>query len=172
MERDSAKTLRRPNITNAENAGWDQKKKWEDLFHRFSYPFPGLLVDRVEEVEREKKIKALKWITANEIYLAGHFPGEPIMPGVMTLEGMVQSALILVGESLNRGNISVSLHKVDRVRFKRAIMPGDRVEFVVSLAGKEGDMWTFKGKTQVGEETAAEATLFLKVVVREVGFEL
>jgi 3-hydroxyacyl-[acyl-carrier-protein] dehydratase len=76
------------------------------LFHRFSYPFSTLAVDRVEEVEREKKIKAVKWITANEIYLAGHFPGEPIMPGVMTLEGMVQSALILVGESHSRGTIS------------------------------------------------------------------
>jgi 3-hydroxyacyl-[acyl-carrier-protein] dehydratase len=142
------------------------------LFHRFAYSFPTLAVDRVEEVEREKKIKAVKWITANEIYLAGHFPGEPIMPGVLTLEGMVQSALILVGESFSRGNINASLHKVDRVRFKRAVIPGDRVEFLVSLTGKEGDLWTFKGKTQVGEETAAEATLILKVVVREVGFEL
>jgi 3-hydroxymyristoyl/3-hydroxydecanoyl-(acyl carrier protein) dehydratase len=160
------------NITNAENAGWAERKKWEEWFHRFSYPFPTLAVDRVEEVEREKKIKATKWITANEIYLAGHFPGEPIMPGVLTLEGMVQSALILVGESFSRGNISASLHKVDRVRFKRAVIPGDRVEFLVSLTGKEGDLWTFKGKTQVGEETAAEATLVLKVVIREVGFEL
>ena len=131
-----------------------------------------MAVDRVEEVEREKKIKAVKWITANEIYLAGHFPGEPIMPGVLTLEGMVQSALILVGESFSRGNISVSLHKVDRVRFRRAVIPGDRVEFLVSLTGKDGDLWTFKGKAQVGEETAAEATLILKVVAREVGFEL
>jgi len=77
-----------------------------------------------------------------------------------------------VGESLSRGNISASLHKVDRVRFKRAIIPGDRVEFLVGLVGKDGDLWTFKGKTQVGDETAAEAALVLKVVVREIGFEL
>jgi 3-hydroxyacyl-[acyl-carrier-protein] dehydratase len=162
----------RSNITDEENAGWVERKKWEELLHRLSYPFPTLVVDRVEELEREKKIKALKWITADEFYLAGHFPGEPIMPGVLTLEGMVQSALILVGESFRRGKISGSLQKVDRVRFKRAIIPGDRVEFWVSLTGKDGDLWTFKGKAQAGEETAAEATLILRVMVREVGFEL
>jgi 3-hydroxyacyl-[acyl-carrier-protein] dehydratase len=94
------------------------------------------------------------------------------MPGVLTLEGMVQSALILAGESLSRGKISGSLLRVDRVRFKRAIVPGDRAEFLVSLTGRDGDCWTFKGKTQMGEETAAEATFVLKVEVREVGFEL
>jgi 3-hydroxymyristoyl/3-hydroxydecanoyl-(acyl carrier protein) dehydratase len=61
---------------------------------------------------------------------------------------------------------------VDRVRFKRGILPGDRVEFLVNFMGKEGDLWMFRGKAQVGEETAAEANLVLKVVVREVGFEL
>ena len=142
------------------------------MFHRLAYPFPTVVIDRVEEVEREKKIKTVKWITADEFYLIGHFPGNPIMPGVLTLEGMVQSALILAGESLSRGKISGSLHKVDRVRFKRAIVPGDRAEFLVSLTGRDGDFWTFKGKTQVGEETAAEATFVLKVAVREVGFEL
>jgi 3-hydroxymyristoyl/3-hydroxydecanoyl-(acyl carrier protein) dehydratase len=64
------------------------------------------------------------------------------------------------------------VEKVDRVRFKRAILPGDRVDFVVNVTGKEGDLWMFKGKVQVDEETAAEANLVLKVVVREVGFEL
>jgi 3-hydroxyacyl-[acyl-carrier-protein] dehydratase len=167
-----ANCIRRLNITNGENAGWVDRKKWEELFHRLSYPFATVALERVEEVEREKKIRTVKWVTANEFYLAGHFPGEPIVPGVLTLEGMIQSALILVGESFSRGKISASLHRVDRVRFKRAIVPGDRVEFLVSLSGKDGDFWTFRGKTQVGEETAAEATLILRVVVREVGFEL
>ncbi|MGD0623498.1 MAG: 3-hydroxyacyl-ACP dehydratase FabZ [Thermodesulfobacteriota bacterium] len=159
-------------ITNGENAGWAERSKWEELFHRLSHPFPAVMIDRVEEVEREKRIKAVKWITADEFYLAGHFPGNPIMPGVLTLEGMVQSALILVEAEHPRGKVSGFLQKVDRVRFKRAIFPGDRVEFLVHLTGKEGDLWTFKGKAQVGKETAAEANLILKVGVREVGFEL
>ncbi len=149
-----------------------ERRKWEELFHRFSHPFPTVMIDRVDEVERGKRIVAFKWVTADESYLAGHFPGEPIMPGVLTLEGMVQSALILVEETHNRGMVKASIEKVDRVRFKRAILPGDRVEFLVNLMSKEGDLWMFKGKAQVGEETAAEGNLVLKVVLREVGFEL
>jgi 3-hydroxyacyl-[acyl-carrier-protein] dehydratase len=123
-------------------------------------------------IELEKRIKAVKWVTADEIYLSGHFPGEPIMPGVLTLEGLVQSALIFLGESFTRGKIRVSLEKVERLRFKRAVLPGDRLDFLVSLTGKEGNRWKFKGKAQVGAEVAAEADVILKVDVREVGFEL
>jgi 3-hydroxyacyl-[acyl-carrier-protein] dehydratase len=159
-------------ITNGEKAGRVERSKWEDLFHRLSHPFPALVIDRVIEVERDKKIKAAKWVSTNEFYLSGHFPGNPIMPGVLTLEGIVQSALILVDAENPRGKVTVSVEKVDRVRFKRAIVPGDQVEFLVHLTGKERDLWIFKGKAQVDGETAAEANLVLKVGVREVGFEL
>jgi 3-hydroxyacyl-[acyl-carrier-protein] dehydratase len=167
-----AKAIRRLNIINAETADWVERKKWEEAFHRFGHPFPTVVIDRVEELEREKRIKAVKWVTADEIYLSGHFPGEPIMPGVLTLEGLVQSALIFLGESFTRGKIRVSLEKVERLRFKRAVLPGDRLDFLVSLTGKEGNRWKFKGKAQVGAEVAAEADVILKVDVREVGFEL
>ena len=166
------KAIRRLKITNGENPSWVDRSKWEELFHRLSHPFPAVMIDRVEEVEREKRIKAVKWITADEFYLAGHFPGNPIMPGVLTLEGMVQSALILVEAEHPRGKVTGFVQKVDRVRFKRAIFPGDRVEFLVHLTGKEGDLWIFKGRAEVGKETAAEANLILKVGVREVGFEI
>ncbi|MFH1756819.1 MAG: 3-hydroxyacyl-ACP dehydratase FabZ [Pseudomonadota bacterium] len=142
------------------------------MFLRFGHPFPTVVIDRVEELEREKRIKAVKWVTADELYLSGHFPGEPIMPGVLTLEGLIQSALIFLEESFTRGNIRISLEKVERLRFKRAVLPGDRLDFLVSLTGKEGNLWKFKGKAQVGAEVAAEADVILKVDVREVGFEL
>lgn len=164
--------IRRKPITDAERSLGAERKQWEELFHRLSHPFPILMIDRVEEVEREKKVKAIKWVTANEFYLAGHFPGEPILPGVLTLEGLVQSALLLVAESFNRGRLSCSLEKVDRVRFKRAIVPGDRVEFIVQLTVKEGEFWKFKGQAQIRGETAAEANLVLKVNFHEVGFEI
>ncbi len=130
------------------------------------------MVDRVEELEKEARIKTVKWVSANENYLTGHFPGEPIMPGVLTLEGLIQSCLILAGESYSRGRIRASLEKVSRVRFKRAILPGDRVEFTADLANREGDLWKLKGKARVGEETAAEADVMIRVIVREVGFEI
>ena len=130
------------------------------------------MVDLVEGVEKEKNIRAVKWITADEFYLAGHFPGEPILPGVMTLEGMVQSAIFLAAESYARGRLRCSLEKVDRVRFKRAIVPGDRVDFLVEAAGQDGELWKFKGQAQVAGETAAEANIVLRVHYREVGFEI
>jgi len=142
------------------------------VFLRFGHPFPTVVIDRVEELEREKRIKAVKWVTADELYLSGHFPGEPIMPGVLTLEGLIQSALIFLEESFTRRNIHISLEKVERLRFKRAVLPGDRLDFLVSLTGKERNLWKFKGKAQVGAEVAAEADVILKVDVREVGFEL
>lgn len=148
------------------------RRKWEELFHRLTHPFPILMVDRVEEMEREKRIKAVKWVTADEFYLAGHFPGDPILPGVMTLEGLVQSALLLVAESFSRGRLRCSLEKVDRVRFKRAIIPGDRVDFLVQLTAKEEERWKFKAQAKIGGETAAEASVVLRVDFREVGFEI
>jgi 3-hydroxyacyl-[acyl-carrier-protein] dehydratase len=149
-----------------------ERKKLEEVLHGFGYPFATVVVDRVVEVERDKRIKAAKWITANEIYLSGHFPGDPIMPGVLTLEGLVQSAIFFLAESFNRGKIRVSLEKVERLRFKRPVLPGDRLDFLVSLTGKEGNLWKFKGKAQVGDEVAADADIVLKVDVWEVGFDL
>jgi 3-hydroxyacyl-[acyl-carrier-protein] dehydratase len=159
-------------ITNGENSSGADRKRWEDLFHRVSYPFPLLMIERLEELEREKKIRTAKWVTANDFCLAGHFPGEPILPGVLTLEGLVQSAILLVAETFSRGRLRCALEKVDRVRFKRAIVPGDRVEFSVQLAAREGERWKFKGQAQVGPDTAAEANLVLHVNYREVGFEI
>ena len=130
------------------------------------------MIDRVEELERDQRIKAVKWVSANEFYLAGHFPGDPILPGVLTVEAFVQSALLLVAGSFTRGRLRCSLESVDRVRFRRAIVPGDRVDFLVQLAAREDERWKFKAQAQVGGETAAEANLVLKVNFREVGFEI
>lgn len=139
---------------------------------RLCHPFPILMMDRVEGMEKEKNIHTVKWVTANEFYLVGHFPGEPILPGVMTLEGLVQGAILLAAESYCRGRLRCALEKVDRVRFKRAIVPGDRVDFQVQVTAKDGELWKFKGQARVGEETAAEANIVLRVNFREVGFEV
>ena len=149
-----------------------ERKQREETLQCVFHPYPLLMVDRVEGFEKEKSIRAVKWITTDEFYLAGHFPGEPILPGVLTLEGMVQSAIFLAAESYARGRLRCSLEKVDRVRFKRAIVPGDRVDFLVQVTGREGELWKFKGQAQVAGETGAEANMVLRVIFREVGFEI
>jgi 3-hydroxyacyl-[acyl-carrier-protein] dehydratase len=158
-------------ITEERN-GRFQRRALEEALNRLAHPYPTLMIDRVNEVEQEKTIRTTKWVSADEFYLTGHFPGEPIMPGVLTLEGLIQSALILVDESFSRGRLKCSLEKVDRVRFKRAVIPGDQVDFQLQLTAKDESLWRFKGKAQVGKETTAEADLTLRVTYRDVGFEV
>ncbi len=148
------------------------RRRFEEIFQRLSYPFPMVIIDGVEELEREKSIRTRKGVSANEFFLAGHFPGEPIMPGVLTLEGLIQSALVLIDESHPRGRLEVFLERVDRVRFKRAILPGDRLIFSVTVTGKEEGRWKLNGKAKINDETAAEADMVMKVDLREVGFDI
>ncbi len=144
----------------------------EEIFHRLGHPFPEVMIDRIIAVDPGKSVRALKGLTANEIYLSGHFPGNPILPGVMSLEGMVQSALILVNELYSRGKVTCALEKVDRLKFRRPVVPGDRIEFQAQMKAQDGSLLKFKGKALVAGETATEADFALKISVREVGFEL
>lgn len=147
-------------------------QKFKEIFQRLSHPFPAVLIDRVQEVEKSMRIRTTKAVSANEFFLAGHFPGNPIMPGVLTLEGLTQSALLLIDESHHRGKLTVFLERVDRVRFKKAIIPGDRAEFSVAVTKKEEGRWRCHGTVEVNRETVAEADMIFKVEFREVGFEI
>jgi 3-hydroxyacyl-[acyl-carrier-protein] dehydratase len=128
------------------------------LPHR--YPF--LLVDRVLAVDKGKSIKALKNVTINEPFFMGHFPRRPVMPGVLMLEAMAQTAGLLSFHMMGKrpdDNSIFYFAGIDGARFKRPVEPGDQLIMDVTLERMKSGIYKFKGITRVGEETACEAEL-------------
>ncbi|MGE0826828.1 MAG: 3-hydroxyacyl-ACP dehydratase FabZ [Candidatus Binatia bacterium] len=125
------------------------------LPHR--YPF--LLVDRVVEVEAGKRIVAIKNVTVNEPFFAGHFPGRPIMPGVLLCEAVVQAGGILAcltsAETNERGQIAM-LTALDRVRFRQQVTPGDQLRLEAETVRRRGAFWKMRGAAFVGDKVVAE----------------
>jgi 3-hydroxyacyl-[acyl-carrier-protein] dehydratase len=126
------------------------------LPHR--YPF--LLVDRVVEVEVGKRIVAIKNVTVNEPFFAGHFPGYPIMPGVLLCEAVVQAGGILARltstEVDDQAQMLAMLTSLDRVRFRQKVTPGDQLRLEVEAVRRRGAFWKMRGVARVDEKTAAE----------------
>ncbi len=128
------------------------------LPHR--YPF--LLVDRVLEAVPEERMVAMKNVTYNEPFFEGHFPNRPVMPGVLIVEALAQSAALMA--SYGRDDIDTSSRiyyftGIDRARFKRPVEPGDQLIFTVELIRKIRNMWKCKGVATVDGKVAASAEL-------------
>ncbi len=127
------------------------------LPHR--YPF--LLVDRVVDIEGTTSATGIKNVTMNEPHFQGHFPGNPIMPGVTIVEAMAQTAAVMVGATmgLTDNNLLVYFMAIDGCKFRRKVVPGDVLEMKVETTrGKPGaKVWKFKGVATVDGEMAAEA---------------
>ncbi|OOG51799.1 3-hydroxyacyl-ACP dehydratase FabZ [Polaromonas sp. C04] len=128
------------------------------LPHR--YPF--LLVDRVLEIEKGKRIKALKNVTINEPFFVGHFPYRPVMPGVLMLEAMAQTAAIMAFDMMGvlpDDKTVFYFAGIDSARFKRPVEPGDQLILEVEMDRARGGIYKFNARALVGEELAAEAVL-------------
>jgi 3-hydroxyacyl-[acyl-carrier-protein] dehydratase len=133
------------------------------LPHR--YPF--LLLDRVVEIERRKKIVALKNVTANEPFFVGHFPGEPLMPGVLLVEAMAQAgATLLLFELENRDEKLVVFTGIERARFRRPVVPGDQLRIEVTVLVWKRSVGRMAGEVFVDGKRVAEATVSCVVVDR------
>ena len=135
----------------------DVEKIQRILPHR--YPF--LMVDRVVEMEPGQRAVGIKNVSANEPYFAGHFPGNPVMPGVLIVEALAQTAALLGYETREgtREGGGVLLMGLDKVRFRRPVVPGDVLRLEVSFLQIRGDVCRIKGRATVDGERAADAEL-------------
>jgi 3-hydroxyacyl-[acyl-carrier-protein] dehydratase len=132
------------------------------ILRKLPHRYPILLVDRVLELEKNVRIKALKNVTINEPFFMGHFPSRPVMPGVLMLEALAQAAALLSFESLEMDpgdDTVVYFVGIDGARFKRPVEPGDQLVLEASIDHAKAGIYKYKTRASVDGETAVEAEL-------------
>jgi len=132
-----------------------------DIMRIIPHRYPFLLVDRVIEVDPDKRIVGLKNVTINEPFFNGHFPGAPVMPGVLTIESMAQTGAILglLDKNVDLKKAVIFFMGIDEAKFRRPIVPGDQMRITVEVLRRKASVWKVKGEVHVGSELAAEAIL-------------
>lgn len=133
-----------------------------EILKKLPHRYPILLVDRVLEVEKGSRIRALKNVSINEPFFNGHFPHRPVMPGVLMLEALAQAAALLAFETLDvvpDDNTVYYFAGIDGARFKRPVEPGDQLVLDVSLLRMKAGIFKFAAKGLVDGEVAVEAEL-------------
>lgn len=144
----------------------DIKKVLELLPHRY----PILLVDRVLEISKETGIKALKNVTINEDIFNGHFPGHPVMPGVLIIEALAQAAGIYVMSSeskLDPKTHIVYFMSIEEAQFRKPVVPGDSLILEVEVVKNRGNVWKMKGEAKVDGQRVANAIFSAMIVEKE-----
>jgi 3-hydroxyacyl-[acyl-carrier-protein] dehydratase len=142
----------------------DIKEIQKVLAHR--YPF--LLVDRVTEIETGKKLVAFKNVTINEEFFNGHFPGQPVMPGVLQLEALAQAGALLAYKSstLNPDELVIFLMSIDNAKFRKPVVPGDKLVLTAEAVKNKGAIWKLRGVATVEGAVVCEAD-FLATAVKK-----
>jgi len=137
----------------------------EEIMKVLPHRYPFLLVDRIISVELDKHIVGLKNVTINEPFFVGHFPQSPIMPGVLIVEAMAQTAGILAMLSIpeNLGNQAVYLMALDKVRFRRPVVPGDQLILDITVIKGKKKYFKMAGKAMVGDTLVAEGEIMAMV---------
>ena len=137
-----------------------------EILRRIPHRYPFLLVDRAEDYQPHKSIVGIKCVTMNEPFFIGHFPGNPVMPGVLIVEAIAQSGAVMMSKSLN-ANVegkTILFTSLDNCRFRTPVRPGDVLRMPVQVVRHRGDVFKFSGKAYVGDKLAAEVEFTAMVV--------
>jgi 3-hydroxyacyl-[acyl-carrier-protein] dehydratase len=133
----------------------------DDIIKLLPHRYPFLLIDRVIAIRGDESCIGIKNVTANEPYFQGHFPNRPVMPGVLLIEGMAQTAgaVCALSRGFNRPPASVFFLTVDKAKFRRPVVPGDVVEFHMTKITRRKQMWWYRGEAKVADQLMAEAVV-------------
>lgn len=137
-----------------------------EIMQILPHRYPFLLVDRIIELEPKKKAVGIKNVTINEPFFNGHFPGHPIMPGVLIIEAMAQvgGVLMLKSFDMKAGDVVIYFMGIDKARFRKPVRPGDQLRLVLEPIILKKSVSKMKGKAYVGQELAAEAEIMASLV--------
>ena len=139
-----------------------------DIMKILPHRYPMLLVDRVLEIDPGKRIVCIKNVTANEHFFQGHFPGAPVMPGVLIVEAMAQCGAVLILRDIpDRENKLFLFGGVDKARFRKPVIPGDQLRMEVEIVQRRSNSVKIHGVATVNGETVAEAEMLSLMVPRE-----
>ena len=133
----------------------------DGIMERIPHRSPFLFIDYVVSCEPGKSLVAVKNLTDDEPYFAGHFPQHPVMPGVLLVESMAQAACVLIWETLppDERNFISYLAGLEKTRFRRPAVPGDRIDITVDLLVQRRNLWRFAAKSEIDGELVAEAQI-------------
>ncbi len=139
----------------------------QDIIKILPHRYPFILIDRIDEVKPGEFVNAIKNVTINEPYFQGHFPGQPVMPGVLSLESIAQTTAFLMLYELDdplKKNMFIS--GVDGVRFRRLIVPGDQLHINIRLKSKKLTLYKFEGTIKIDGKLAVQAIITSNLVDR------
>jgi len=130
-----------------------------DIKRMIPHRYPFLMIDKVIDLTEGVSATGIKNVTCNEPHFPGHFPEQPIMPGVLIVEAMAQTAAVLVAKSLGLvdHNFLVYFLSIDRAKFRKPVEPGDVLNLVVNVVRNRGKTWKFSGRAMVGENLVTES---------------
>ena len=138
-----------------------------EIMKLLPHRYPFLLVDRIIDIDGDNSAIGIKNVTANEPHFTGHFPENPIMPGVLLIEGMAQTAGAICTRQRGQGGNLVYFMTIDNARFRKPVVPGDRVEFHVFKQKQRGNIWKFHCDAKVDGVLAAEADIGAMIIRKE-----